>query len=307
MGTPAFAVPSLKALIDGGFNIITVATQPDRPRGRGRRPQPSPVKVTAEESGIEVVEPQKIRDEWFLKKLKTLEPELIVVVAYGKILPKSILDIPKLGCINLHASILPGYRGAAPINWAIINGEKSTGVTTTFMDEGMDTGPVLLTKKVLIADDETAEELGKRLSGIGADLLVKTIGLVKEKKIEPVPQDERVATYAPMLKKGDGRVDWNKGAEEVKNLVRGVYPWPGAYTYWKGRLIKIHAGRALTGPQASGDGRSPGMVIETSKEGIKIKCGRGMFEITELQIEGKRRMSAGDFLKGYRLDNEVFG
>jgi methionyl-tRNA formyltransferase len=216
------------------------------------------------------------------------------------------MDIPKLGCINLHASILPSYRGAAPVNWAIINGEKTTGVTTAFMDEGMDTGPVLLTEEVPIAGGETAEELGKRLSRIGAGLLVKTICLVEEKKIEPVPQDEGMATYAPMLKKGDGRVDWNKGAEEIRNLVRGVYPWPGAYTYWKGRLIKIHAGRALTGPEASGEGRSPGMVVETSKEGIKIKCGKGMLEITELQIEGKRRMSAGDFLKGYRLGNEVF-
>jgi methionyl-tRNA formyltransferase len=309
MGTPAFAVPSLKALIDGGFNIVAVVTQPDRPHGRGRRLRPSPVKETALESGIEVIEPQKIRDEGFLKRLKTLEPDLIAVVAYGKILPNSVLQVPRLGCVNLHASILPRYRGAAPVNWAIIRGEKTTGMSTTLMDEGLDSGPLLLTEGVSIEDEETAEDLGKRLAGLGAALLKKTVGLLEEKKIEPAPQDEGEATYAPRLKKEDGRVDWGKGAEEIRNLVRGLYPWPGAYTHWKGRHLKIHRGRAVKGPGApgaSGDGRSPGTVVETSDEGIRIKCGRGIFEITELQMEGKRRMSAGDFLKGYRLGDEVF-
>jgi methionyl-tRNA formyltransferase len=306
MGTPAFAVPSLKALIDKGFDVVAVATQPDRPRGRGLRPAPSPVKEIALEHGIEAYEPQKLRDEGFIKRLKTLKPDVIVVVAYGKILPKPVLDIPKRGCINLHASILPRYRGAAPINWAIIKGEKTTGVTTMLMDEGLDKGPVFLTEEVPIADDETAGDLTKRLSGVGAELLVRTIALLEDKKIEPLPQDEKNATYAPMLKKEDGRVDWNKGAGEIRNLVRGLYPWPGAHTYWKGRLLKIHGGRALTGPEALGDGRGPGTVMETTEEGIKIKCGRGIFEITELQVEGKRRMSAGDFLKGYSLDREVF-
>ncbi len=306
MGTPEFAVPSLKALIEAGFDIVSVVTQPDRPRDRGLKPGPSPVKQVALENGVEVVEPEKIRDEGFLNRLKTLDPDVIAVVAYGKILPPAVLGIPKLGCVNLHASILPRWRGAAPVNWAIIKGDKKTGVTTMLMDEGMDTGPVLLTEEVPIDEDETAEDLGMKLARVGATLLVKTIELLEDKKIKPVAQDEASATYAPRLKKGDGRIDWHRGAGEIRDLVRGLYPWPGAHTYWKGKLIKIHSGWALTGPEAAGNGRMPGTVVDTSGEGIKIKCGRGIFEITELQMEGKRRMSAVDFLKGHRLGEEIF-
>lgn len=309
MGTPEFAVTSLKALIEAGFDIVSVATQPERPRGRGLRVKPSPVKQEALEQGLDVTEPEKLRDRGFLRSLEVLAPDVIVVVAYGKILPKEVLEVPKLGCVNVHASTLPRYRGAAPINWAIIKGEKKTGVTTMLMDEGMDTGPVLLTEEVTIGGDETAGELSTRLAKVGAALLVKTIGLLEDKKIKPVAQDEASATYAPMLKKSDGRIDWARGAGEIGNLVRGLYPWPGVHTRWKGKLVKIHGGRSIKGTEADAapsDGRRPGTVVETSAEGIRVKCGSGMFEITELQMEGKRRMSAGDFLKGYKLGKEVF-
>lgn len=311
MGTPEFAVPSLKALVEAGFNIVSVATQPERPRGRGLKVKPSPVKQAALEHGLDVIEPEKLRDRKFIGSLEALAPDVIVVVAYGKILPREMLEVPGLGCVNLHASILPRYRGAAPINWAIIKGEKKTGVTTMLMDEGMDTGPVLLTEEVTIGGAETAGELFEKLAEVGAALLVKTIGLLEDKKIKPVAQDEASATYAPMLKKSDGRIDWEKGAGEIGNLVRGLYPWPGVHTCWKGKLLKIHGGRALTGteaatPPAPPDAQRPGTVVETSAEGIRVKCGSGIFEITELQMEGKRRMSAGDFLKGYKLGKEVF-
>lgn len=299
MGTPAFALPSLEELFSNGHDIRLVITQPDRPKGRGRALEPSPVKKLALEKNLKVMEPLKLRDEDFIKNLKALEPDLFVVVAYGRILPKAVLEIPKY-CVNLHASLLPKYRGAAPINWAIINGDKETGVSTMLMDEGMDTGPVLLEEKTAIGDGETAEELSKRLSRIGAKLLGKTIKLLIEDKITPVQQDNEKATYAPILKKEDGRIDWSKGASEIKNLVRGFYPWPGAFTNLNGKLIKIHSGRAI---DDFSDNAKPGEVLESSK-GIMVKCGKGAFEITELQPENKKRMSAADFLKGYKLERD---
>lgn len=297
MGTPAFAVPSLRSLIGAGFEVIAAVTQPDKPRGRGLSAMPSPVKSAAIENNIPVFEPPNIREEAFVEKLRALDPEIIAVVAFGKILPPSILEIPPIGCINVHASLLPRYRGAAPINWAIINGEKETGVCTMVMDKGMDTGPTLLCEKTDIGEDDTAEDLAIRLSRSGGSLLVKTLDLLLEGKIKPVPQDGSKATLAPILKKEDGRIDWNRSAEEIKDLVRGVYPWPGAYTRWKNTL-KVHRARVARLENAP---TNPGTVVGATKEGILVACGKGVLEITEIQPENKKKMSAADFIKGYRV------
>jgi methionyl-tRNA formyltransferase len=301
MGTPGFAVPSLSALVDAGFDVAAVVTRPDRPSGRGRRVSPTPVKLAALERNIEVLEPVDVKEEGFIERLKALAPDFLVVVAYGKILPRSILQIPPKGSLNVHASLLPKYRGAAPINHAIINGESVTGVSTMLMDEGMDTGPVLMTEEVGINSDDTAEDLAGRLSKVGAALLVKTIGLMVEKGLEPEEQDERRASYAPSLKKSDGEISWQKGAEEIGNLVRGLYPWPGTYTRWKGKLLKVHAGRAALSDGAAAPDfcdAPPGTVVSVSTDSLGIKCGEGVFEITELQLQDRRRMNAGVFVKG---------
>ncbi|MBI5586887.1 MAG: methionyl-tRNA formyltransferase [Deltaproteobacteria bacterium] len=297
MGTPQFAVPSLEALAEAGHRVIAVVTQPDKPQGRGMSSLPSPVKKAALGRGIPVFEPLKLKDESFIKELTGLGADFFVVVAYGKILPRPVLDIPPKGCVNLHASLLPKYRGAAPINRAIVNGEKETGVSTMLMDAGMDTGPVLLEKRVAIRADDTAEDLAKRLSIEGAALLVETIELFSEGRIRPREQDGSNATYAPILKKEDGAIDWRKTAVGIKDLMRGLYPWPGAYTRWKGYTIKVLSGRAVDCPAD----KPPGTVVGVSKEGIRVATGEGVFEITELQPENKKRMPAGDFVQGYRI------
>ncbi len=307
MGTPEFAVPSLKALVEAGYDVAAVVTQPEKPKGRGRKVSPSPVKEFASACGLKVLEPASIRDEAFVKGLSELAPDFIVVVAYGKILPPSVLKIPRYGCINVHASLLPKYRGAAPINWAVIRGEKETGVTTMLMDEGMDTGPVLLSERVSIAEDDTSESLSKRLADLGAALLVKTLRGLTEGSIKPKPQNNELASYAPLLKKEDGRIDFSKTASEVANLVRGTRPWPCAYTFWRGRLLKIHAGRALKEADEK-NGCRPGTVVEVSDDSIKVKCAKGLFAVTELQLEGRRRMKAGEFLRGNTVEEgEVLG
>lgn len=299
-GTPEFAVPSLNALIEAGEDVVSVVTQPDRPKGRGRVISPSPIKELALKHGIPVLHPERIRDKVFIQGLKDLTPDIIIVVAYGRILPKEILEIPPLGCINLHASLLPRYRGAAPVNWAIIKGENETGVTTILMDVGMDTGPILLSERVIIGDEETAGELAGRLAGVGAGLLLKTIGGLRTGSIRPTPQDHTQATYAPMLKKEDGHIDWGKGAEDIRNLVRGMSPWPGAYTYWQGIRINIYKGRI----KEDGIKDRPGTVLRASSDGIEVATGRGIFVITELQPEGRKRMEASEFLKGYRVEKD---
>jgi methionyl-tRNA formyltransferase len=315
MGTPGFAVRPLKALVkmgEAGFDVVGVVTRPDKPSGRGRHMKPTEVKLAALENDLEVLEPTRLKDEKFLASLKALAPDLIVVVAYGKILPPAVLELPPLGCVNLHASILPRYRGASPINSAIINGDKKTGVTTMLMDEGMDTGPVLIVEETSIKDGETAGELSERLSVAGAALLEKTVALLADGKITPKAQDGSKATYAPLLKKEDGRVDWHKGPRAIDCLVRGTSPWPGAFTTWKGKVLKIHAGRAAgDGEAAGGDvgdslpGTVPGMVVATTNEAIRVRCSEGCYDITELQMEGKRRLKAVDFLKGHNLLDEL--
>ncbi len=297
MGTPAFAVPSLDGLVGAGHDVLAVVTRPDRPRGRGLATAMSEVKAAALSHNISVLEPLRLKDEDFLTTLKGLAPDFIVVVAYGKILPQSVLEIPQKGCLNLHASLLPRYRGAAPINWAIVNGEKETGVSVMLMDRGMDTGPVLMEKKAAIDDDDTAESLSSRLSVLGAGLLCEAIALLAEDKIKPVPQDDTRATYAPILRKENGLVDWTKSAHEIRNLVRGLYPWPGAYTRRQGKSLKIHGCRVKTGPDGDAP---PGTVVDVS-DGICVKCGSGVIELTEVQPENKKRMAAREFIKGYRI------
>ena len=296
MGTPAFAAVSLDALIRDGHDIVAAITQPDKPAGRGQISQSCPVKELAISHGIPVLQPAKVRDDGFIESLAALKPEFIAVVAYGKILPQAILSIPPRGCINLHASILPKYRGAAPINWAIINGEFETGACSMLMDEGMDTGPVYFCEKTPIDPIETAEDLAKRLSFLGAGLLARTIGLLLEDGLKPTPQEHEKATNAPILKKEDGRINWASDVKKIADHVRGFYPWPGAFTTWKG-LLKIHKGRLVKG--LSHDER-PGTIIE-AKDTIKVACSTGVYEITELQPENKKRMSAADFVKGYRI------
>ncbi len=300
MGTPLFAVPSITALVDAGHQVLAAVTQPDKPRGRGLSPLPSPVKLFALEKGIPVLEPARLKDESFMEGLCSLGPDLIVVVAYGKILPPAVLSLPPKGCVNVHASLLPKYRGAAPINRAIVNGEKETGVCTMLMDEGMDTGDTLICERVPIGDDETAEGLAKTLSEKGAAVLINTIDLLLRDDIKPVPQDDSLASYAPALKKEDGRVDWTRSGVEIKNQVRGLYPWPGAFTSWKGSLLKIHRGRAARQDEAA-PGGEPGTVLYAGKDGILVACGKGAFVITELQPENKKRMGAAEFVAGYRV------
>jgi methionyl-tRNA formyltransferase len=303
MGTPDFAVPSLKALLDAGADIKAVITQPSKPRGRNQAVADSPVKEFALSRGLRILEPTRLRDEDFLLELAAIKPELIAVVAYGKILPKAVLELPGLGCVNVHGSLLPAYRGAAPINWAIINGEEKTGVTTMLMDEGMDTGDMLLTEELLIDSAETAGELFERLKLVGAELLVRTVSELKTGKLTPIKQDESLASYARILKKKDGEVDWTLSATEIERRIRGFNPWPGAFTYLNGKLVKLHTGSSLAGDSE----QKPGAIVELSNDGIVVNCGKGLLRITELQIEGKRRMRAADFIKGYELTGECFG
>jgi methionyl-tRNA formyltransferase len=298
MGTPEFAVPSLQALIRAGEEVIAVVTQPDKPKGRGKRLAVPPVKELAIGYNIPVLQPGKIRDEGFISIMKDLRPDIIVVIAYGKILPKAVLDIPPKGCINVHASLLPKYRGAAPINWAIINGEKETGVTTMLMDEGMDTGDILLTERISIKPEDTAADIHDRLKHVGATLLAETIKGVQSGTLRPIPQAHIQATYAPMLKKEDGRIDWGMGPQEIANLTRGLNPWPGAYTRWQGMQIKIFKAYGLSGEKATVE---PGTVIKTSADGVDVATGTGILRITELQPENRSRMSASEFIRGYKI------
>jgi methionyl-tRNA formyltransferase len=298
MGTPRFAVPSLEAVSDGEDNLVLVVTQPDRPRGRGRELVPLPVKVTAHERGIDIVQPEKVSEAGFLDRLREIAPDIIVVVALGQLLPRVLLDIPPMGCVNTHASILPKYRGAAPINWAILNGEEKTGITTMLLDEGMDSGDILLTRETPIGEGETAGELAGRLSLLAAELLVETINGLKNKSIKPIPQDHSKKTLAPTLKREDGAVDWSKTPVEIKNHVRGMSPWPVATTTLSGDTIKIYMVEAKEG-EAKAD---PGVVVGTSDDGIVVSAKGGAVVIKELQAPGKKRISASEFIRGRKIE-----
>jgi methionyl-tRNA formyltransferase len=297
-GTPSFAIPALNALLHAGEEVIAVVTQPDKRKGRDRLLSPPPVKEVAVEKGIQVRQPINFRDTSFLDELNSLQPDLIVVVAYGKILPLRILGLPVHGCINIHASLLPKYRGAAPIQWAIIKGEKKTGVTTMLMDEGLDTGDILLQEELDISPDDTADTLGKRLSETGASLLIKTMEKLKDGSLRPLPQ-AGTPSFAPLLKKEDGRINYRSAAEDIRNMVRGMYPWPCAYCYLNGERIKITRVSVLEGSGLPGR-------IEKAGDELIVGTSAGLLSIIELQPEGKRAMTARDFLGGRRLAEGAF-
>jgi methionyl-tRNA formyltransferase len=295
MGTPEFACPTLQKLIDRKDEVIAVITQPDRPKGRGQQTLPPPVKVLAEQHGIPVLQPVKVRVPEVVESIRQLAPDLIVVVAFGQILPKSLLDIPTHGCINVHASLLPRWRGAAPLNWCIINGDTETGVTTMMMDVGLDTGDMLVKKATPIDPEEDTQSLHDRLSVLGADALAETLDLLDAGKLVREKQDDALTCYASMLKKEDGLIDWSKDPRSIKNLVRGMTPWPGTYTYLDGKMLKVYRVKA-----AEGKGM-PGTVIGTGRPGLEVACNDGSVVIEELQLEGKKRLPAGDFLAGYKI------
>lgn len=299
-GTPQFATPSLKALIDEKEDIALVVTQPDKVKGRGHILSSPPVKELARSFGLKVVQPNKIRDEDFYNELRSIAPEFIIVVAYGKILPEEILNMPKSGCINVHASLLPKYRGAAPVQWALINGEKITGITTMLMDKGLDTGDVFLKAELEISDDDTSETLSKKLSELGAKTLIQTIKGIREGRIKPTPQTGE-ASYAPPLKKEDGKIDWNRTAEELFNFVRGMYPWPSAFCYLNDERIKIIRVRSQKSEIKSQKKLVPGLIVKASDGKLIVETGKGFLVIEELQPEGKRVMSAAAFLAGRKL------
>ncbi len=304
MGTPEFACPTLQKLIDRGEDIIAVVTQPDKPKGRGQKTAAPPVKELAEKSGIMVLQPVKVRAPEFIETVRGMNPDLIVVVAFGQILPKTLLDIPKFGCINVHASLLPRYRGAAPLNWCIINGETETGVTTMQMDEGLDTGAMLLKKTTPIDPEEDTRSLHDRLSVLGAETLSETLDLLVAGKLNPEKQDDSQSCYAPMLKKEHGRIDWKLDAAAIRNMVRGMSPWPGAHTSLDGKLVKIFRVRADASPGR--DKAVPGTVLRAGREGIEVACSGGVIIIDELQLEGRKRLTAGDFLAGCKITPGIF-
>ncbi|MBV9506642.1 MAG: methionyl-tRNA formyltransferase [Acidobacteriia bacterium] len=301
LGTPAFAVPTLARIVEAGHQVIAVVTQPDRPHGRGLEPRPSPVKHTALHFGLPVFQPDRVRRPEAVEYLRSLGAELMVVVGYGQILPQAIIDLAPRGIINVHASLLPKYRGAAPIQWAIIQGEERTGVTTMQINAGLDTGDMLLKAAIVIGPEENAVELGERLATLGADLLVQTLDELAAGKIAPEPQNPADATYAPILNKEDGRIDWNQPAAAIHNRVRGLQPWPGAYTTFRGQSLHIWRSR----PHLE-TGMAPGHFLGLKP--LAIACGAGSLELLEVQLAGRKRIAAADFVNGQRPQRtEFFG
>lgn len=305
MGTPDFAVSALEELIKAGHNVCAVVTQPDRKSGRGQGVIYSPVKEAALKHNIDVLQPDRARDEEFIRQLASYKPEVCVVAAYGQILPAAILDMPEYGCINIHASLLPKYRGAAPIQWSIIDGEKETGVTIMRMDEGLDTGDMVMSESVEITAEETGGSLHDKLSALGAKLIVKALEAIKNGSATYTPQPaDSTTSYASMLNKNMGKIDWNKSAKELELLIRGLSPWPSAFTYLNGKTLKIWK----VGVGKNPAGLKPGTVFETDKNGFKVACGEDALSIESLQLEGKKRMDVADFLRGTVLtDGTLLG
>ncbi|KKY02418.1 MULTISPECIES: methionyl-tRNA formyltransferase [Paraclostridium] len=301
MGTPEFAVPCLQKIIDEGHEVIGVVTQPDKPKGRGKKLAMPPVKELALKYDIPVYQPLKAREESFVDTLKEMNPELIVVVAFGQILPKSILDIPKYGCVNVHASLLPRYRGAAPLNWVIINGEEKTGVTTMYMDEGLDTGDMILKSEIALDDEITAGELHDKMMIDGAKLLKETIDLIKKGEAPREKQSNEDTCYSPIMNKSLGNIDWNKSAIEIHNLVRGINPWPSAYTTYEGQTMKVWKTKVIN----KNSDKQPGTIISVDKEGINVSTSEGIVQIKEIQISGKKRMEVPEYIKGNNINTDI--
>ena len=311
MGTPDFSVPALKALVEAGHQVIAVVTQPDKPKGRGKEVQMTPVKIQAMEYGIPVYQPAKVREASFVEVLKGLEADVYVVIAFGQILPKAVLELPKYGCINIHASLLPKYRGAAPIQWCVIDGERETGITTMMMDVGLDTGDMLEKAVIPIEEKETGGSLHDKLSMAGGDLILSTLKKLEEGTLVRTPQTDEGTCYAKMLTKSLGDIDWNQDAVSIERLIRGLNPWPSAYTMWNGKTIKIWAADVIAGREAaeflseSGvpaeTGTAPGTVVCSDKRGLVVCTGGGLLSIRELQMEGKKRMDTLAFLRGYPI------
>ncbi|MEK7307557.1 MAG: methionyl-tRNA formyltransferase [Nitrospirota bacterium] len=293
-GTPEFALPTLKILLNSKHEVLAVVTQPDRQSGRGRRITSCPVKLEAQKAGLKVFQPLRVKDGEFIEELKKMNPSVAVVVAYGQILPPEIIHLPEFGCINVHASLLPKYRGAAPINWAVINGDKKTGVTTMLMDEGLDTGHVLIQEVTEINAEDTAGDLSIKLSRIGADILTRTLESMEKGDLKPVPQSGE-ATYARLLKKSDGLIKWSKSSEELSNLIKGVNPWPGAYSFFEGEKIKILKAISVDGKMETG------VVCKKTKNELIVGAGIGMLSILEVQPSGKPAMAIKSFLQGRKI------
>lgn len=298
MGTPDFAVGTLEALVQSEHEVLAVVTQPDKPKGRGKAMQFPPVKELALREEIPVYQPRKVRDPEFIEILKKIDPDVIVVIAFGQIIPQEIIDLPRYGCINVHASLLPKYRGAAPIQWAVINGEKESGVTTMQMDAGLDTGDMLLKVVVPLETCETGGSLFDKLSKAGADLLIKTLKALGEGSITPQKQGESTTPYAKMLTKEMGKIDWNKEADSLEHLIRGLNPWPSAYTYLNGKTLKIWKADVEQGETKE----KPGTVVKVGKKELKVQTGKDILSLKEVQLEGKKRMEIDAFLRGNAVE-----
>lgn len=301
MGTPDFAVPTLEELYKNGHDIVLVVTQPDKKRDRGKKISFSQVKEKALELGLEVYQPQSINKQESFNKLEKLTPDIIVVAAFGQLISEQVLNLPKYGCVNVHASLLPAYRGAAPINWAVINGENVSGVTTMMMAKGLDSGDILLKKQTDIKADESAGQLYDRLKILGAELLIETLQKIENNTIVRTPQNHNLATYAPLMEKSLGHIDWNNTCKAIKDLVRGTQPWPGCYTQYKDKKIKIFS----VDYKVSNFEGNIGEIIDVDLEGIKVKCVDGIVIINQLQLPGKRKMNIKDFLAGNSIDKGV--
>lgn len=297
MGTPELSVGTLEALIGAGHEVVLAVTQPDKPKGRGKEMQYTPVKEAALAHGIPVYQPKKIRDAACIEELKKYEADIMVVIAFGQILPKSILTMTPYGCVNVHASLLPKYRGAAPIQWAVIDGEKVSGVTTMQMDEGLDTGDMLLKKEIILDEKETGGSLHDKIALEGARLCVKTLAGLEAGEVTPVKQGESPTAYARMLDKTMGNIDWEESAHRIECLIRGLNPWPSAYTDWNGKVMKLWQAEVC---EEMTD-EIPGTIVRVEKDAFFVQTGEGFLKITELQIPGKKRMDAGAFLRGYQV------
>lgn len=300
MGTPDFSVGTLEALVEAGHEVVLVVSQPDKPKGRGKEMQFTPVKECALKYNIPVYQPRRVREAECIEELRKYNADIMVVVAFGQILPKEILEMTPYGCINVHASLLPKYRGSAPIQWAIINGEEVTGVTTMQMDEGLDTGDMLLKTEIPIEEKETGGSLFDKLAAAGAKLCVETLEALQNKTVTPIPQGETTTSYAKMLDKQLGNIDWKKSGVEIERLIRGLTPWPSAYTDWNGKVMKIWDAE-VDFDTVSTEEEKPGTVVKVDKDAFYVQTGEGLLKVRELQIPGKKRMDAGAFLRGYQV------